>query len=763
MAMAHQSGMGEDSMGGGPPRPMSSLGIPTELLNLKMPGKPAVDSWPINQVARNAPDPVDPEFERPRKGGYFGAADNFNMTLKTGINKLPIRAPVSEPTEGAVPNEVRRIQRFIEVEFRKRGCVLENYSKDRIGIFREALREVGRTFKSWAPLLKHIEREHEAYTQTLEQYSVDVDTLQLRLTELEGDYSHKFKLMKNEQLEGRSAEKAAALKELTEAKGEISKLEEDMQYLQRDVDRHKLITQDLHVRLRSSEEQNLLVIKAYRDQVDGVKDVMKASGATTCAEVVTKFESMVHVQAMWDMEARLDAEKKEHSVTSRAMYENKGVLNRTLTDFEDLTGQHMKVVKEMDRLLAWFPALFPEAERLSFKRGKVVILHDVRKEGSRFAPGDTLVTEPSAPSSPTLQPSGALLPTLARSLSQQKDKDEDGPAIPGNEISVLGTMRSAMAVLRMAMDQHQAAVRTLQLRHDTARDELLQRQEYETPQPWKQAEYLEGLGTGDQVPTPLHCEGKVKNRQLPRAILDKAIKTLLKTAHAEEAAARAKGLSEQHTTEKWWTMLHDYSATLNATEPLKVEWNYSFIDGLRRFQGSFQMRCMLLVLDEGLDVAVFTSISAVISQLAETVGAAAKEGKDKGKIPRSDLLKHVDKFFKPRTGKGGSGNLRTPEQLSELSVDLLYDEQAGTWGVTGNDVEVKHLFGEGKEGVRSNLVEKIAKHHLIERLRFIHDILRRVEWYRTDAANLTSAKTLFSCLRRVDPDKPADQVLNPKT
>jgi len=33
-------------------RPTSSLGIPKEMLNLKFPGRPLVDSWPTNQVAR---------------------------------------------------------------------------------------------------------------------------------------------------------------------------------------------------------------------------------------------------------------------------------------------------------------------------------------------------------------------------------------------------------------------------------------------------------------------------------------------------------------------------------------------------------------------------------------------------------------------------------------------------------------------------------------------------------------------------------------
>ena len=270
----------------------------------------AVEHWP----ARSTHSPHSAMMQStdmflgagPDMADVVPARGYLNMTalsLETEIANT--RRPVI-----AKPAELVKIEQFIDVEFKRANIPLDQFNSRRLNIFRRAFESAAQTFKSWSPLFKTIQREYDAYVSRLETDSELNSSLKQRLTDLEEDYAHKFELMRNEL--STVAERATIETDLA-----IKNSEESMQgqlerivALEEELKEERSASAKLGSRLPEVENQMKILLKAYNEILKDCRRIVQASGCSSLEELCTTIKSMVHIQALTDLDQRLVGEKQ---------------------------------------------------------------------------------------------------------------------------------------------------------------------------------------------------------------------------------------------------------------------------------------------------------------------------------------------------------------------------------------------------------------------------------------------------------------------
>lgn len=193
----------------------------------------------------------------------------------------------------AKPAEVDQIERFIDVEFKKTKCQMDEYNSKRLIVFRRAFESVCQTFTSWGPLLKTIMREYDAYVNYLEVQSERLATFKERATDLEKDFNQKYEFMREETASVVQRVQAEAKKTVDEAEESLRLQLERKVEVEEALARRTTEAEALQKRVSEADFQLKVLLKAYNANLKDCNKIMEASKTTSVKELVDLFKTMV--------------------------------------------------------------------------------------------------------------------------------------------------------------------------------------------------------------------------------------------------------------------------------------------------------------------------------------------------------------------------------------------------------------------------------------------------------------------------------------
>ena len=160
---------------------VKTIVIPHAIPHLKHGSMPTgLEHWPARTSTLQSSDAFEGEGTDtgdvvPARG-YLKASSRFNACLQTGSpSPLEAHTRSSRRPVTAKPKEMEKIERFIDVEFKKSRCQLDEFNAQRLAIFRRAFNSISSCFTSWAPLLKTIQREYETYIEKVRVWCLACD------------------------------------------------------------------------------------------------------------------------------------------------------------------------------------------------------------------------------------------------------------------------------------------------------------------------------------------------------------------------------------------------------------------------------------------------------------------------------------------------------------------------------------------------------------------------------------------------------------
>ena len=275
--------------------------IPHVIPNLR-PGKmpSAVEQWPARTTTLQSTDVFQGEGGETGNAaparGYLHATARFNVCLQT--NKPSLLEPQAQSNRRPVtakPAEVDKIERFIDVEFKKTKCQMDEYNSKRLTVFRRAFESVCQTFTSWGPLLKTIQREYDAYVNYLEVQSEQMAAHKARAADLEKDFNKKYEFMREETARVVERVQAEAQRTVDQAEESLSLQLERKAEVEEALARRTTEVEELQKRSSEAEFQLKVLLKAYNANLKDCNRIMHASKTNSVAELVDLFKTMVCV------------------------------------------------------------------------------------------------------------------------------------------------------------------------------------------------------------------------------------------------------------------------------------------------------------------------------------------------------------------------------------------------------------------------------------------------------------------------------------
>jgi hypothetical protein len=269
-----------------------------------------VDQWPAKKhsTSAGARDAfVGPPEHRLPARGYAGAS-------KRGLAPPPedegregsqeaVRKVRSAMLGGALsgggavnkPKELMKIERFIEVEWRRRRCKYEEWTSDRYGMFRDAFHSITKAFTTWAPMLAAVKREYDGWVSHLMAENDRLRVLEAKLTSADEDLDEKIFHIRKEAEDTVHRGMIESGREALELHGKLAEIQSEMVAKDVHLERVETELEQLKSKLPDTERQLQLAIKGYNEQLKDMRKMMAATGASSVGEMETRFKGMVQV------------------------------------------------------------------------------------------------------------------------------------------------------------------------------------------------------------------------------------------------------------------------------------------------------------------------------------------------------------------------------------------------------------------------------------------------------------------------------------
>mmetsp|Transcript_47897 Transcript_47897/g.74792 ORF Transcript_47897/g.74792 Transcript_47897/m.74792 type:complete len:622 (-) Transcript_47897:949-2814(-) len=532
------------------------------------------------------------------------------------------------------------------------------------------------------------------------------DFLEEKLNNVITDYQSKYALLKKESDEMIEAEREQRKQLQTELMDQMEAVADARESIEETLHRERESMSHMKAKLPDTERQLKTVMKAYNEQLKDLHKMMEATNSSSVPELIQRFRGMVHVQAMWDMESRLQEEKQQlkeqRDILMAKLQETKEALVQMAEAKQQAENKISKLTTYSDSVCRFLPAQFPEAQDLKLINSKLY-WHDPEDEKFKEC---------------NLKPA---LMSLRKSLDVIQEKADN--------------TRAALAHAKALLNE----------REDTGEE-------------WHPSEFFDGLGDKDEVPTVLRWQGKIMNRNLSRAQTEKAVLVLFKKREAEQKREGTPPLTINSDMTYWQLLSTHVSGTFGAKQAC-VEWAYSFIDGLKKYKETFNIRSMHLILEGKMEEEMYYGGHKLIDNLFERLKSrdAQVHKPPTGKLPKKEFVRVVDHFFTPKS-KGGHGHYKGKTAMEDAIRELATDEKAGTWGVAPKEIDFVKLLAEAKDGTQSCFVEKLLYQFYTDRQQFIRDIGYNIERNRPESKKITTSREVGQSIRKIDPEKPVEEI-----
>ena len=431
--------------------------------------------------------------------GYMNASSRMSRCLETNKPSEPLSVHTEIETLSSIrpvtrvttsPAEMATIQHFIDVEFKKANCQLDEFNARRLSVFRRALDFVANAFKSWAPLLKTIQYEYDSYVTSLEAQSDEVRSLKTKIVDLEKDFSHKFEFMREETARVVARVQAEADRQVSEADEKVKAQLERKAQVEEWLEKERAVVADLSKKLPEVEFQLRILLKAYNSNLKDCNSILQAAQSRSVGDLVHLYKSMVHVQALWDLEKRLTEEKKVVVAEKDTMYEKYLAMadnyRKEVHAKKTFEQSYAHMVMENETICKFFGAQFPEVRNrfscmLLLSRSpcfELILSHHVQAKQLR------------------LKENGKLY------LLDAEGKLKEA------------TLKAALANLRINLNELQKRLEVECVSNKHLRSSLVEVLKGDTVDEHKEQEYFSGAGEGPEIPEVLQSTGQIKNKNL---------------------------------------------------------------------------------------------------------------------------------------------------------------------------------------------------------------------------------------------------------
>lgn len=210
-------------------------------------------------------------------------------------------------------------------------------------------------------------------------------------------------------------------------------------------------------------------------------------------------------------------------------------------------------------------------------------------------------------------------------------------------------------------------------------------------------EFLEGLGTGPEVPKFLRFAGRVPNRRLGKGDTEALVREVWEEKARVDASSRKKPDTLGNFVAAYFLRKHGReSAAMSAL--------YNFLHGLQRYTYDTDILCFERILMGYLPIEVHEDLEAVVEKVrskCRMIDQTLNGGKETGSIPKINLMNLLPKLFP----------LKADARLTQLRRALIRD-------APGKDVDWIALFEEDEEFSQGDFVETLRRQHLDEIIEF---------------------------------------------
>lgn len=242
-----------------------------------------------------------------------------------------------------------------------------------------------------------------------------------------------------------------------------------------------------------------------------------------------------------------------------------------------------------------------------------------------------------------------------------------------------------------------------------------------------QAEYFDGLGTGDDVPKYLRYEGKVRNRHVSK-------RDCLVYIHD---IWRKKGLRDAESTDgrryKMSDFMYDYLRQTFGLEEMAIEWAYNLQQSIQRFSNTddrIQLFWNVLrgTADEELHHGFLERVSLLLSALAKA------DVEQTGMISKEDFTAVLTGF----------SLFRVKESEAILSLVQAAENELGC--KEEEPMSYQNLFMQDSEGQTGPFLEELRKQTEQERMQFVQEIIDNF-----DSSALIAVDEFRTAILSIDP------------
>ncbi|CAB3982888.1 Hypothetical predicted protein [Paramuricea clavata] len=239
-------------------------------------------------------------------------------------------------------------------------------------------------------------------------------------------------------------------------------------------------------------------------------------------------------------------------------------------------------------------------------------------------------------------------------------------------------------------------------------------------------EFLEGQGTGTNIPKYLRYEGKVRNRRISKrdALL------LVKDVWQERLSSEIETTDPEY--EPLSSFLHSYLERRFGAESMTFEWAYNLQDACVRYQHDPRIGLFHGILSGEVDEALYHDQRAMFKKLSDALMAADPGDSDDWSVPKHVFESCVRKCF--------------PVFGEQAIADLMKLAESET---SGENVLYKNILKEDDEGGMTLFVDKIFDFDRMGRIAYVREIENNL-----DGKSDVSEGELRQAFMNVDPDLP---------
>lgn len=239
-------------------------------------------------------------------------------------------------------------------------------------------------------------------------------------------------------------------------------------------------------------------------------------------------------------------------------------------------------------------------------------------------------------------------------------------------------------------------------------------------------EFLEGQGTGTNIPKYLRYEGKVRNRRISKrdALL------LVKDVWQERLSSEIETTDLEY--EPLSSFLHSYLERRFGAENMTFEWAYNLQDACVRYQHDPRIGLFHGILSGEVDEALYHDQRAMFKKLSDALMAADPGDSDEWSVPKHVFELCVRNCF-PVFGEQAIADLMKLAESETLGENVLY----------------KNILKEDDEGGMTLFVDKIFDFDRMGRIAYVREIENNL-----DGKSEVSEGELRQAFMNVDPDLP---------